>query len=143
MTDLNTVTIIGRLTRDAELKFTASGQAISSFSIAVNSQKKQGDAWVDDPSFFDVTYWCGNRSEGLAPFLTKGKQIGVAGRLKQDRWEKDGEKRSKVIIVAEAVNLLGSAQAGQGEAQKPQGKESHQAAQQDAQDDGFTDDIPF
>jgi single-strand DNA-binding protein len=143
MTDLNTVTIIGRLTRDAELKFTASGQAISSFSIAVNSQKKQGDAWVDDPSFFDVTYWCGNRSEGLAPFLTKGKQIGVAGRLKQDRWEKDGEKRSKVVIVAEAINLLGSVQAGQGEAQGAPSKETPHGAKPSAQGDGFQNDIPF
>lgn len=106
MTDFNHVGIIGRLTRDAELVNV--GQTVKAdLSIAVNRSRKQADgSWTDEVSFFDFTLW-GKTAEGLKPFLTKGKQIAIEGHLKQDRWEKDGQKFSKVSIVAENVQLLG------------------------------------
>lgn len=106
MRDTNTVVLVGRLTRDAELKYTAGGTSVCTFSLAVNGSKKQGDQWVDDASFFDVTLF-GRSAESLHRFLTKGQQIAVNGHLKQERWETDGQKRSKVVVIAESVQLLG------------------------------------
>jgi single-strand DNA-binding protein len=104
--DINRVTLIGRLVRDAELKYTDNGQAVSKFTIAVNRKKKDGDTWTDEASFFDVTLW-GRQAEGLSPYLLKGKQIAVDGELRQDRWQQDGQNRSKVAIIANSVELLG------------------------------------
>lgn len=106
MTDLNHVVVIGRLTRDAELVNV--GQTVKAdLSIAVNRSRKQADgSWTDETSFFDFTLW-GKTAEGLKSYLTKGKQIAVEGHLKQDRWEKDGQKFSRVSIVADNVQLLG------------------------------------
>lgn len=106
MNDLNSVILIGRITRDAEVSYTANGSAISNLSIAVNRSKKNGDTWVDEVSFFDVEVW-GKIAESLKPYLTKGKQISVRGYLKQDRWEKDGVKGSRVKIVSEELQLIG------------------------------------
>lgn len=109
MTDVNSVNIIGRLTRDLgenDFGYVGTGTARANVSIAVNRSKKQGDEWVDEVSYFDITIW-GKTAENLKPYLTKGKQIGVSGHLKQDRWEKDGQKHSRVYIVAEDVQLLG------------------------------------
>lgn len=113
MADVNHVTIIGRLTRDSELKYTSGGMAISNFSIAVNRRRKNGDQWVEEASFFDINLF-GKSAEGLKPYLTKGKQIAVEGELRQDRWEQDGQPRSKVVIVANNVQLLGGNSSGNG-----------------------------
>ena len=106
MADLNHVTLIGRLTRDAELKYTPGGLAISSFSIAVNRRRKNGDQWVDEVSYFDINLY-GKPAESLKQYLTKGKQIAVDGELRQDRWEKDGQNHSRIYIAANNVQLLG------------------------------------
>lgn len=107
MADINTVVLVGRLTRDAQLKYTNNGLAITELSIAVNSQRKQGDQWVDEANFFDVTAF-GRQGEAIQRYLVKGKQVGVEGRLKQDRWQnQEGQNRSKVTIVANNVMLLG------------------------------------
>ena len=106
MTDLNHVTLIGRLTRDAELKYTQSGFAISNFSIAVNRRRKNGEQWVEEAHFFDITLY-GKSAESLKQYLIKGKQIAVDGELRQDRWDQDGQQRSKVVIAANNVQLLG------------------------------------
>ena len=111
MTDINRVVLVGRLVRDLgndqrDFAYTPSGQARANISIAVNRSRKQGDQWVEEANFFDVTIW-GKTAENLTPYLTKGKQIAVEGYLKQDRWEKDGQKFSKVGIVADSVMLLG------------------------------------
>lgn len=106
MTDLNHVTLIGRLTRDAELKYTQNGFAISNFSIAVNRRRKNGEQWVEEAHFFDITLY-GKSAESLKQYLIKGKQIAVDGELRQDRWEQDGQQRSKVVIAANNVQLLG------------------------------------
>lgn len=104
--DVNHVILIGRLTRDAELKFVNSGNAVGSFSIAVNRNVKNGDNWEEKANFFDIELW-GKQAETLNQFLVKGKQVAVEGNLAQDRWEKDGQPHSKVKIVANNVELLG------------------------------------
>lgn len=107
MTDINTLTIIGRLVRDPDsLAYTAGGTARLNISIAVNRRDKRGGEWSDRASFFDITIW-GKTAEGIHPYLAKGKQIAVEGYLDQQRWEKDGQKFSRVVIVANAVQLLG------------------------------------
>lgn len=108
MTDLNHVVVIGRLTKsldDSNFGYLQSGTARANISLAVNRSRKDGDQWVDDVSFLDVTIW-GKTAENLKPYLQKGKQIAIDGYLKQDRWEKDGQKFSKVYIVANSVQLI-------------------------------------
>lgn len=114
--DINKVMLVGRLTRDAELMYTNSGYPLCKFSLAVNRRRKQGEQWVDEANFFDLNLW-GRRGEALNTYLTKGTQIAVEGQLKQDRWEQDGMKRSKVTIEASNIQLLGGRSdtgAGQG-----------------------------
>ena len=116
MTDLNHVVLIGRLTKDLgtderSFGYVANGQARANVSIAVNRSKKNGEQWVDEVSYFDVTIW-GKTAENLKQYLTKGKQIAIDAYLKQDRWEKDGQKMSKVSIVANNVQLLGGKNEG-------------------------------
>jgi single-strand DNA-binding protein len=111
MTDLNHVVLIGRLTKDLgtderSFGYVANGQARANVSIAVNRSKKTGDQWTDEVNYFDITIW-GKTAENLKPYLTKGKMIAVDGYLRQDRWEKDGQKMSRVGIVANNVQLLG------------------------------------
>jgi single-strand DNA-binding protein len=140
MVDINHVVLIGRLTRDAELKYTASGQAVCKFSIAVNRRRKNGEQWVDEPNFFDIVLW-GRQGEALNQYLVKGKLIGVDGELRQDRWEQDGQNRSKVEIVAANIQLLGgNPGGGSSYGSAPSRQEAAPSARAD---DGFTDDIPF
>lgn len=106
MADVNQVVLIGRLTRDAEIKYTSGGFAISNFSIAVNRRRKDGDQWVEEANFFDINLF-GKVAESLSKYLVKGKQVCVQGELRQDRWEQDGQARSKVVIVANNLMLLG------------------------------------
>lgn len=111
MTDLNHVLLIGRLTRDLgsnekDFGYVGNGQARANVSIAVNRSRKNGEQWVDEVNYFDVTIW-GKTAENLRSYLQKGKQIAVDGYLKQDRWEKDGQKFSRVYVVANNVQLLG------------------------------------
>ena len=111
--DINKVVLVGRLTRDAEQSYTQSGYALLKFSIAVNRRRKQGDQWVEEANFFDVTVW-GRQGEAIAGYMTKGKQVAVEGQLRQDRWEdkNDGSKRSKIVIDANNIQLLGSRDSG-------------------------------
>jgi single-strand DNA-binding protein len=113
VSDVNRVIVIGRLTRDAELKYTQAGFAISNFSVAVNRRRKNGEQWVEEANYFDVSLF-GKQAETLKPYLVKGKQIAVEGELKQDRWEQDGQPRSKVVISASNVQLLGGGQGAAG-----------------------------
>ena len=106
MADVNHVLLIGRLTRDAELKYTTTGYPISSFSLALNRRRKEGEQWVEEAHFFDINLF-GKTAEALKQYLTKGKQIAVEGELRQDRWEQDGQSRSKVVIAANNIQLLG------------------------------------
>jgi single-strand DNA-binding protein len=99
------VTIVGNLTRDPELRFTPSGQATASFGVAVNRrwQNRQSQEWNEATSFFDVVCWA-ELAENAAQSLTRGTRVIVSGRLDQRSWEnQDGEKRSKIEIVADEV----------------------------------------
>ena len=96
----NTVTIVGNMTRDAELRYTASGVAVTEFGVAWNSKDRDGNESV---SFFDVTCWR-ELAEHVAESLGKGNRVIVYGRLDQNTWEtKDGDKRSKVRVMADDV----------------------------------------
>lgn len=102
MTD-NTVTLIGNLTRDPELRFTTGGAALATFGLAVNRRRKVGDGWEDETSFFDVVCWR-ELAENVAESLTKGLRVVVTGYLTQRSWENDnGEKRSRVEVQANEV----------------------------------------
>jgi len=99
------VTLIGNITRDPELRYTAGGQAIATFGIAVNRrwQNRQTQAWEESTSFFDVVCW-GDLGTNVADSLGKGDRVIVTGRLEQRSWEtQDGEKRSKIEVVADEV----------------------------------------
>ena len=111
MTDINKVVEIGRLTKDAIVEFIQTGTAKCEISIAVNRSVKKGNDRVDEVSYFYVTIW-GKTAQNLEKYLKKGTQICVEGYLKQDRWEKDGQKQSRVVINAENVQLLGSGKGG-------------------------------
>jgi single-strand DNA-binding protein len=104
--DVNHVVLIGRLTRDAEYKVLPSGQGVCNFSIAVNRRKKVGEQWEDEANYFDIVLW-GKQADSINRYLVKGKQVGVDGELRQDRWQQDGQNRSKVVISASNVQLLG------------------------------------
>ncbi|MCL2764148.1 MAG: single-stranded DNA-binding protein [Treponema sp.] len=142
MADLNHVVLIGRLTREAELKYTAGGQAVCKFSIAVNRRKKNGDQWEDEANFFDIVVW-GRQGESLHPYLVKGKMVGVDGELRQDRWQQDGQNRSKIEIIANYLQLLGGSQSS-GDRQNQQNNQIQETQSYSSpKDDSFTDDIPF
>lgn len=104
--DYNKVTLIGRLTRDVDLKYTTTGTAIAAVSLASNRSVKKQDNWEKEFSYFDANIY-GRMAENLKPYLIKGKMILISGRLKQDRWEKDGQKFSRIKIEVEEVQLLG------------------------------------
>ena len=152
MVDINHVVLIGRLTRDAELKSIASGQAVTKFSIAVNRRRKNGDQWEDEPNFFDVIVW-GRQGESLHQYLVKGKMVCVDGELRQDRWQQDGQNRSKVEVVANYIQLLGGnpgggagssggSGGGYGGSGGAQGSAARNSGSAPAEDN-FADDIPF
>lgn len=111
--DINHVVEIGHLTRDAELTYTPGGMAVGKLCIAVNRRVKNGQEWVDEANYFDVSVF-GKQAEGLKPYLTKGKQVAVDGFLKQDRWrdKQTGQYRIAVKIVANDVQLLGGRDRG-------------------------------
>ena len=106
MEDVNGFYLIGRLTRDAELKYTNAGVAVSTFSLAVTKRKKQGEDYIEEPHFFDMALF-GQKAENLNQYLVKGKQFHAMGKLKQDRWEQDGAKRSKTALECWNIQLLG------------------------------------
>jgi single-strand DNA-binding protein len=104
--DLNKVVLIGRLTRDPELKQIGE-TTVGKFSLAVGSSYKKGNEKVDETSFFDCEVW-GKLADVLGQYATKGKQIAIEGKLKQDTWDtQDGKKASKVKIRVENFQLLG------------------------------------
>ena len=115
---LNSVNIMGNLTRDPELKYTPSGKSVCSLSIANNRNFTKNNEKVTEVSYFDVEVW-GAAAENCSKYLAKGQGIIVEGRLKQDRWEKDGKTQSRVRISANSVHFLpkkqGGAQAGASE----------------------------
>lgn len=129
--DLNSVFLVGRLVRDAEAGQFQSGSAYANMSLAVNRSHKENEQWIDKASFFDCALY-GKRVTALLPYLKKGKQIAVKGYLEQDRWEKDGQKKSTIRIVVEDLQLVGGGTAqGEGNPMVPQGGEFGNASPYD------------
>jgi single-strand DNA-binding protein len=148
--DINRGFIVGRLVRDAELAYTQSGYAMCKMSIATNKSKKVGEQWKDEAHFFDAILW-GRRGESLVQYLIKGQQVGIEYSLKQERWEKDGMKRSKVSLDVQNIQLLGSRKENGGYIQPT--NQSQPRPQQNAYEsytppsgmteDDYDDPIPF
>ena len=100
----NAIHLTGNMTRDAELRFSNSGQAVANFGLAINNRRKNANGeWEDgDPGFYDVTCF-GTLAENVAESLSRGDRVTLNGRIDFQQWEKDGEKRSKVAVIADAV----------------------------------------
>ena len=98
---INQVTISGNLTRDAELKT----EKVLKFTVAVAERRKIEDVWQDVPNFIDCVVF-GNRATGLQPYLKKGVKVCVSGSLRQEKWNKDGETRTAIQVVANDVELM-------------------------------------
>ena len=109
MASFNRVILLGNLTRDPELRYIASGMAVTDLGLAVNDRRKNANGeWVEETTFVDVTLWA-RTAEVACEYLTKGSPVFIEGRLKLDTWEgNDGQKRSKLRVVGERMQLLGS-----------------------------------
>lgn len=126
---INKAIITGNLTRDAELRSTGGGLAVANFSVAVNERVKSTATgeWEDRANYIDCTMF-GRRAEALAQYMTKGTKVTIEGKLRWSQWEKNGEKRSKVEVVVDEVELM-----ARGE------KRASEAPSQGV----YADDIPF
>lgn len=111
MASFNRVILVGNLTRDPELRYIPSGTAVSDIGLAVNDRVKRGDQWVDEATFVDVTLW-GRTAEIANEYLSKGSPVLIEGRLKLERWEKDGQKHSKLKVIGERLQMLGGREGG-------------------------------
>jgi single-strand DNA-binding protein len=146
MANINRVVLVGNLTRDPELRHTPSGTAVCKLRIAVNTRQKDNASgeWRDKPNYFDVTVW-GNQGESCAQFLSKGRPVGVDGRLDWREWEaQDGTKRQAVEIIADTVQFLGGRGEGESGGERefvPAGAAVESGA--DFGTSGADDDIPF
>ncbi|MEX0824850.1 MAG: single-stranded DNA-binding protein [Pirellulaceae bacterium] len=108
MASFNRVVLLGNLTRDIELRFTPGGTPVTEVGLAVNDRRKnQAGEWVEEATFVDITLW-GRTAEVASEYLSKGSQVLIEGRLKLDTWETDGQKRSKLRVIGERMQMLGS-----------------------------------
>ena len=114
MASFNRVILVGNITRDIDLRYTQSGTAVTESGLAVNDRRKsQSGEWVDETTFVDVTLW-GRTAEVASEYLSKGSPVLVEGRLKLDQWEQEGQKRSKLRVVGERMQMLGGRAGGGG-----------------------------
>jgi len=108
MANYNKVILMGNLTRDPELRYTPNGTAVATLSLAINRRYKTNEEWREETDFFDIVVF-GKQAENCGEYLKKGRPVLVDGRLSQRRWETDdGQKRSKVEVVAFSVQFLGT-----------------------------------
>ncbi len=106
MTSFNKVILLGNLTRDPEVRYTPNGIAVASFTLAVNRRYKQGEENKEEVSYIDIVVF-GKQAESCGQYINKGDSVLVDGRLQQRRWEtEDGQKRSKIEVVAQSVNFM-------------------------------------
>jgi single-strand DNA-binding protein len=134
MASFNRVILAGNLTRDIELRETPGGASVADAGLAVNDRRKQGDEWVDETSFVDLTLW-GRTAENAAEYLSKGSPILIEGRLKQDSWHNEaGEKRTKLKVVVDRLQFLSN-----GNGSKSEDKKQEPVAASSGKDG----DIPF
>ena len=112
MASFNRVILVGNLTRDVELKFTQGGTAVTEVGLAVNDRRKtQTGEWVEETTFIDVTLWA-RTAEVASEYLGKGSSVLIEGRLKLDTWETEGQKKSKLRVVGERMQMLGARSGG-------------------------------
>jgi single-strand DNA-binding protein len=144
MASFNKVVLVGNVTRDPELRYIASGTAVTDIGLAVNDRRKTATGeWVEETTFVDVTLW-GRTAEVAGEYVTKGSPLLIEGRLKLDTWEKDGKKNSKLRVVGERMQLLGSrgdgprGGGGAGKARAPVGRGA-QANDEFNQSGGYDD----
>lgn len=152
MASFNRVILAGNITRDIELRYIQSGMAVTDVTLAVNDRRKSGSGeWIEETTFVDVTLW-GRTAEVASEYLGKGSPILIEGRLKLDQWETDGQKRSKLRVVGERMQMLGGKSGGgQGGGttphSRPQNDEYSEAAApasaQQPPSPPQEDDIPF
>ena len=141
--NINRVVLVGNLTRDPELRHTPGGTPVCSLRVAVNDRKRdESGNWVDAPNYFSVSVF-GNQAENCAQYLSKGRPVGIDGKLRWREWQaQDGSKREAVEVVADSVQFLGGRGDGDGGGNQfvPAG-----AAQQESADfpAAADDDIPF
>ena len=154
--NINRVVISGNLTRDPDLRQTASGMAILSFGVAVNDRRRnpQTGDWEDYANFIDCTMF-GNRANSLSNILVKGMKVAIEGKLRYSQWERDGQKRSKIEVIVDSLDFMSSRNGNgnqgygqsysQGYTQAP--AQSYGAAPAmpviDASSSVYDDDIPF
>lgn len=138
MKDLNKFVMVCRLTKDAEVKTFDNGGSVIRLSVANNYTTKRNGEWVDETSFFEIRHNC--KSTGIVKFLTKGTQIAIEGCTRQERWEKDGKKNSRVYFQAETIQLLGSKNSSKKTDDVPQ---NVQALANAFDGEAFPEDIPF
>ena len=106
MASFNRVVLMGHLTRDPELRFTAGKKAVCDVGLAVNDRYKKDEEWVETVDYFDLTLW-GRNAEVANEYLSKGSPLLIEGRLRQETWEKDGQKRSRVKVYVDQLKMLG------------------------------------
>ncbi len=112
MASYNRVILVGNLTRDPELRYIPSGTAVTEIGLAINDRRKGANGeWIEETTFVDVTLWA-RTAEIASEYLNKGSNVLVEGRLKLDTWEKDGKKNSKLRVIGERMQMLGSRGAG-------------------------------
>ncbi len=106
---INRVVISGNLTRDPELRSTASGTAVLSFGVAVNDRRRnaQTGEWEDYPNYIDCTMF-GARAQGISRYLSKGTKVAIEGKLRWSQWERDGQKRSKLEVIVDEIEFMTS-----------------------------------
>jgi single-strand DNA-binding protein len=153
MASFNRVVLMGNLTRDPELRYIPSGTAVCDIGLAVNDRRKTPNGeWVEETTFVDVTLWA-RTAEVAGEYLSKGSPVLVEGRLKYDTWEtQDGQKRSKLRVVAERLVMVGGRDGGSASGGSSRGGSQGGAGHSDPAEsqahDGFDDggggdDIPF
>ena len=143
MNNLNRVIINGNLTTDCKLEYGKSGTAYGGFCIAVNSSEKKDGEWVDTASFFEVKA-SGPRFESQHPYLNKGVNVTVEGKLKQENWEtKEGEKRHKIVIVADTLYIGSKKKDGGSGTLKFEKVDNSEPENQMPPSDEFPEDFPF
>jgi len=136
MASYNRVVLVGNVTRDIELRYIASGTAVTDLGLAVNDRVKKNGEWVDETTFVDITLW-GRQAEVANEYLSKGSSVLIEGRLKLDSWENnEGQKRSKLKVIGERMQMLGGrGGGGGGQSSRSQGDQSsynQDAGNQDA-----------
>lgn len=122
---INRANISGNLTRDPDLRATASGMQVLGFGVAVNDRRKNPSTgqWEDYPNFVDCTMF-GNRAESMGRILRKGMKVAIEGKLRYSNWEKDGQRRSKIEVIVDEIELM-----SQNQQQAPQGYQQQYAPQ--------------